>query len=84
MTKNTEGDLPGIFNFDNVGGDHLRRILSKGYEKTAHSAALLEQLQQVYWIGGGSVAGKSTLLLNMRGSASTQLMCPASMSDASP
>lgn len=36
-------------------------MLSKWGEKTADSAALQEQLQQVYWIGGGSGAGKSTI-----------------------
>jgi 2-phosphoglycerate kinase len=30
-------------------------------EETADSAALREQLQHVYWIGGGSGAGKSTI-----------------------
>jgi 2-phosphoglycerate kinase len=36
-------------------------MLSGWGEKTADSAALREQLQQVYWIGGGSGAGKSTI-----------------------
>jgi 2-phosphoglycerate kinase len=36
-------------------------MLTKGYEKTAGRAALREQLQHVYWIGGGSGAGKSTI-----------------------
>ena len=30
-------------------------------KETAGSAALREQLQHVYWIGGGSGAGKSTI-----------------------
>jgi adenylylsulfate kinase-like enzyme len=30
-------------------------------EKTAAGAALRDQLQHVYWIGGGSGAGKSTI-----------------------
>ena len=34
---------------------------SKWDEKTADSAALQEQLQHVYWIGGGSGTGKSTI-----------------------
>ena len=36
-------------------------MLPKGHEKTADSSALREQLQHVYWIGGGSGAGKSTI-----------------------
>ena len=36
-------------------------MLPKGYEETADSAALRERLQHVYWIGGGSGAGKSTI-----------------------
>jgi 2-phosphoglycerate kinase len=36
-------------------------MLPKVHEKTAGSAALREQLQHVYWIGGGSGAGKSTI-----------------------
>jgi 2-phosphoglycerate kinase len=36
-------------------------MLSKRDEKTADSAALREQLRHVYWIGGGSGAGKSTI-----------------------
>jgi 2-phosphoglycerate kinase len=36
-------------------------MLSRWDEKTADSAALREQLQHVYWIGGGSGAGKSTI-----------------------
>jgi 2-phosphoglycerate kinase len=36
-------------------------MLSRWDEKTADSAALREQLQHVYWIGGGSAAGKSTI-----------------------
>jgi len=36
-------------------------MLPKGHEETADSAALREQLQHVYWIGGGSGAGKSTI-----------------------
>lgn len=36
-------------------------MLSQGDEATADSAALHEQLQRVYWIGGGSGAGKSTI-----------------------
>ena len=36
-------------------------MLTKGHEKTAGSAAHWEQLQHVYWIGGGSGAGKSTI-----------------------
>jgi hypothetical protein len=34
---------------------------SKWGEKTADGAALREQLRHVYWIGGGSGAGKSTV-----------------------
>ena len=33
----------------------------KGHEKTPGSEGLREQLQHVYWIGGGSGAGKSTI-----------------------
>ena len=36
-------------------------MLSKRDEKTAESAALRERLRHVYWIGGGSGAGKSTV-----------------------
>src|SRR5256714_11096477 len=36
-------------------------MLSKWDEKTADGAALREQLRHVYWIGGGSGAGKSTV-----------------------
>ena len=36
-------------------------MLPKWHEETADSAALREQLQHVYWIGGGSGAGKSTI-----------------------
>ena len=36
-------------------------MLPKRHERTANSAALREQLQHVYWIGGGSGAGKSTI-----------------------
>jgi 2-phosphoglycerate kinase len=36
-------------------------MLPKSNEETADSAALREQLQHVYWIGGGSGAGKSTI-----------------------
>src|SRR2546423_289684 len=36
-------------------------MLSKWDEKTADGAALREQLRHVYWIGGGSGAGKSTI-----------------------
>ncbi|HEV8429883.1 MAG TPA: AAA family ATPase [Pyrinomonadaceae bacterium] len=36
-------------------------MLANRHEKTAGSAALREQLQHVYWIGGGSGAGKSTI-----------------------
>jgi 2-phosphoglycerate kinase len=36
-------------------------MLPKEHEKTVASAALREQLQHVYWIGGGSGAGKSTI-----------------------
>jgi 2-phosphoglycerate kinase len=36
-------------------------MLPKGHEKTADSTALRRQLQHVYWIGGGSAAGKSTI-----------------------
>jgi hypothetical protein len=36
-------------------------MLPKWHEDTADSAALREQLQHVYWIGGGSGAGKSTI-----------------------
>jgi hypothetical protein len=42
----------------------MRRInsmLPKWHEETADSAALREQLQHVYWMGGGSGAGKSTI-----------------------
>jgi 2-phosphoglycerate kinase len=35
--------------------------LPKWHEETAGSAALRELLQHVYWIGGGSAAGKSTI-----------------------
>ena len=35
--------------------------MSKREEKTAESAALRERLRHVYWIGGGSGAGKSTV-----------------------
>src|SRR5688500_4382448 len=33
----------------------------KWHEETADGAALREQLRHVYWIGGGSGAGKSTI-----------------------
>ena len=36
-------------------------MLPEGHEKTAGSAALRERLRHVYWIGGGSGAGKSTI-----------------------
>src|ERR671921_1565654 len=36
-------------------------MLPKRHEESADSAALREQLQHVYWIGGGSGAGKSTI-----------------------
>ncbi|HYY43043.1 MAG TPA: hypothetical protein VE775_09950 [Pyrinomonadaceae bacterium] len=36
-------------------------MLSKWNEKTADSAALQAQLRHVYWLGGGSGAGKSTI-----------------------
>ena len=36
-------------------------MLPGWHEETADSAALREQLQHVYWIGGGSAAGKSTI-----------------------
>ena len=36
-------------------------MLPKSHEETADSAALREQLQHGYWIGGGSGAGKSTI-----------------------
>jgi 2-phosphoglycerate kinase len=36
-------------------------MLPKWHEETADSATLREQLQHVYWIGGGSGAGKSTI-----------------------
>ena len=36
-------------------------MLSRRHEETADSAALREQLQHVYWICGGSGAGKSTV-----------------------
>jgi 2-phosphoglycerate kinase len=36
-------------------------MLHKWHEKTADSEALRKQLQHVYWIGGGSGAGKSTI-----------------------
>jgi 2-phosphoglycerate kinase len=36
-------------------------MLPEWHEETAGSAALREQLQHVYWIGGGSCAGKSTI-----------------------
>lgn len=36
-------------------------MLPKGYEETAESAVLRAQLQHVYWLGGGSGAGKSTI-----------------------
>ena len=42
-------------------GGRLYNMLSKWHEETADSAALREQLQHVYWIGGGSGAGKSTV-----------------------
>jgi 2-phosphoglycerate kinase len=35
--------------------------MSKSHPETNDSAALREQLQHVYWIGGGSCAGKSTI-----------------------
>lgn len=35
--------------------------MSNGNESTADGAALREQLQHVYWIGGGSSAGKTTI-----------------------
>lgn len=36
-------------------------MLPKGHEQTANGAALRQQLRHVYWIGGGSGAGKSTI-----------------------
>ena len=36
-------------------------MLPEWHEETADSAALREQLQHVYWISGGSGAGKSTI-----------------------
>jgi 2-phosphoglycerate kinase len=36
-------------------------MLPKEHEKSAGSATLRERLQHVYWIGGGSCAGKSTI-----------------------
>lgn len=36
-------------------------MLPKRHEEIAYGAALREQLQHVYWIGGGSCAGKSTI-----------------------
>jgi hypothetical protein len=36
-------------------------MLPTWHEETAGSAALRKQLQHVYWIGGGSAAGKSTI-----------------------
>jgi 2-phosphoglycerate kinase len=36
-------------------------MLPNRHEKTADSGALREKLQHVYWIGGGSGAGKSTV-----------------------
>jgi len=36
-------------------------VLAEGHELTADAAALQEQLRHVYWIGGGSGAGKSTI-----------------------
>jgi 2-phosphoglycerate kinase len=36
-------------------------MLPKRHEETADSAALREQLRHVYWIGGGSGGGKSTI-----------------------
>jgi 2-phosphoglycerate kinase len=42
-------------------GRPYKCMLSKRHEGTAGSLALREQLQHVYWIGGGSCAGKSTI-----------------------
>src|SRR5215217_8028789 len=36
-------------------------MLPEWHEKTPDGAALRERLQHVYWIGGGSGAGKSTI-----------------------
>src|SRR5215218_11028188 len=36
-------------------------MLPESHEETSGTAALREQLQHVYWIGGGSGAGKSTI-----------------------
>lgn len=36
-------------------------MLANWPKETTSSAALREQLQHVYWIGGGSGAGKSTI-----------------------
>jgi 2-phosphoglycerate kinase len=43
------------------GRYYLRRMLTKGHEKTDGSAPLREQLRHIYWLGGGSGAGKSTI-----------------------
>ena len=42
-------------------------MLPQLHEETAGSAALREQLQHVYWIGGGSAAGKSTIARRIAG-----------------
>lgn len=36
-------------------------MLPEGHEETADGAALRERLRHVYWLGGGSAAGKSTV-----------------------
>src|SRR5262245_29730870 len=36
-------------------------MLPNGFDATPDDAALRERLEQVYWIGGGSCAGKSTI-----------------------
>ena len=46
---------------------------TKGHELTADAEALQEQLQHVYWIGGGSGAGKSTIARRIAAELGLQL-----------
>lgn len=41
--------------------DNMRRMRPERYEAAADAEALREHLRHVYWIGGGSGAGKSTI-----------------------
>ena len=49
---------------------------TEGHELTADAEALQEQLRHVYWIGGGSGAGKSTIARRIAAEHGLQLYAP--------